>query len=107
MGLNKVDLLPQGADPSVGLPEAGVMVPISALTGYGMDTLLLAVEAAMEQQLLPITVLLPYDRGDLKSLFHERGQVSSESHSDEGTTIFGRLPHRLAPYFQRFEITPE
>jgi GTP-binding protein HflX len=46
-------------------------------------------------------------RGDLMSMFHERGQVSSESHSDEGTTIFGRLPHRLVPYYRSYEISPE
>jgi len=107
VALNKIDLLPPEDDLDGRFPNAGVAVPISALTGTGIDTLLLAVEGSMEQQLMPITVLLPYDRGDLASLFHERGQVSSESHSEEGTTIFGRLPHRLVPYFQSYEISPE
>lgn len=107
VALNKIDLLLPDDDLDGRFPDAGVAVPISALTGTGIDTLLLAVEGSMEQQLMPITVLLPYDRGDLASLFHERGQVSSESHSEEGTTIFGRLPHRLVPYFQSYEISPE
>jgi GTP-binding protein HflX len=107
VALNKIDLLAPNEDIPAELSDSGVTVPISALTGSGIDTLLIAIEAAMEQGLLPITVLLPYDRGDLKSLFHERGQVNSESHSNEGTIIYGRLPHRLAPYFQAFEISPE
>lgn len=107
VALNKIDLLAPDGDVAADFPGAGVAVPISALTGRGIDMLLLAVEGSMEQQLTPITVLLPYDRGDLTSMFHERGQVSSESHSDEGTTIFGRLPHRLVPYYRSYEIPPE
>lgn len=107
IALNKIDQLPVDSDPASNIPESGVAVPISALKGQGIDTLLLAVEASIERQFLPLTVLLPYDRGDLMSLFHERGQVSSESHSANGITIFGRLPHRLVPYFRSYEIPPE
>ena len=107
MALNKVDLLPVDSDPVEDLSVDGVAVPISALTGQGIDTLLVAIEATMEGQLLPITVRLPYERGDLMSLFHERGQVSSESHTEVGITIYGRLPHRLVPYFRGFEIPSE
>jgi GTP-binding protein HflX len=104
IALNKVDLLSDGQDPAQDLAISGVSVPISALTGQGIETLLLAIEASMEQQFLPVTVMLPYDRGDLTSLFHERGQVNSESHSEDGTTISGRLPHRLVPYFQDYKL---
>ncbi len=107
LALNKIDLLPAGSDPADGFPKAGVSVPISALTGKGIDTLLLAIEASMEQKFLPVTVLLPYERGDLMSLFHERGQVNSESHSENGTIIYGRLPHRLIHYYRDYEISPE
>jgi GTP-binding protein HflX len=104
---NKVDLLSDDFDPAIKFPESGVSVSISALTGKGIDTLLLAIEASMEQQFLPLTVLLPYDRGDLMSLFHERGQVSSESHSVEGIQIFGRLPPGIVPYFREYEVPQE
>ncbi len=104
IALHKVDLLSVGQDPAQDLAISGVSVPISALTGQGIETLLLAIEASMEQKFLPVTVMLPYDRGDLTSLFHERGQVNSESYSEDGTTITGRLPHRLVPYFQDYEL---
>ncbi len=107
IALNKVDLLSDDYDPTSKFPESGVTVPISALKGQGIDTLLLAIEALMEQQFLPLTVLLPYDRGDLMSLFHERGQVSSENHSVEGIRIIGRLPHRIVPYFSGYEVPQE
>jgi GTP-binding protein HflX len=104
---NKVDLLSDDYDPASIFPEVGVSVSISALTGRGIDTLLLAIEGLMEQQFLPLTVLLPYSRGDLMSLFHERGQVSSENHSVEGIRIFGRLPPRIVPYFRAYEVPQE
>jgi GTP-binding protein HflX len=92
MALNKVARLPAGTDPAEGLPVEHVAVPISALTGQGIETMLLAIEATIEKQFPPITVKLPYSRGDLVSLFHERGQVSTESHEADGILIYGRLP---------------
>lgn len=107
VAFNKVDLLSDDYDPASKFPKTGVSVPISALRGQGIDTLLLAIEASMEQQFLPLTVLLPYDRGDLMSLFHERGQVGSENHSVEGIRMSGRLPHRIVPYFRGYEVPQE
>jgi GTP-binding protein HflX len=104
MALNKVDRLPDGTDPAVGLPVEHVAVPISALTGQGIETMLLAIEATIEKQFPPITVKLPYSRGDLVSLFHERGQVSTESHEADGILIYGRLPERLQPYFAEYKV---
>jgi GTP-binding protein HflX len=102
--LNKIDLLHSGIDPADGLPISGLSVPISALTGQGVNSLLVAVEASMEQHLASVVVHLPYERGDLLSLFHQRGQVGSESHDGDGITIFGRLPKRLVPYFDHYLV---
>jgi GTP-binding protein HflX len=101
---NKADLLPAGFNPAneVQLDHASVLV--SAKTGAGMDDLLEAVEAAMVQYLVPLHVFLPYKRGDLLSLLHERGQVDEESHSGEGIEIYARLPGRLLPYFAAYEM---
>jgi GTP-binding protein HflX len=100
--LNKVDLLPAGED-AVEMLDAGPMsIPVSAQTGYNVDTLLLAVEAVMERYLVPARVFLPYRRGDLVSLFYERGQVEEEEHRSGGVVMVGRLPERLLPYFADF-----
>lgn len=104
VALNKIDLLPDGADPLAELDIDHVAVPVSALTGEGIDTLLVAIEAAMVRYLQPITVLLPYKRGDLISLLYERGQVDSEEHNPEGVLIHGRLPARLLPYFESYMV---
>jgi GTP-binding protein HflX len=107
VALNKVDLLTEDQNPAEGLALHGVAVPISALTGNGIDMLLTAVEAVMERNLESLTVKLPYKRGDLLSLFHERGQVNSEDHLADGVVVSGRLPDRLIPYFEAFRVVED
>lgn len=104
VALNKIDLL-EGSELNFESSDLNrPAVAVSALTGQGIDTLLAAVEAAMTQFLEPLHVLLPYDRGDLLSLIYERGQVDDESHSAEGIEIYGRMPPRLASYFDKYVL---
>jgi GTPase len=107
VALNKVDQLPAGNGPAGLKPiEAveleGTAVPISALTGEGIPELLAAIETVLEGTFEPISIFLPYKRGDLLSLFHERGQVENEEHRADGVIIHGRLPAPLLPYFEQF-----
>jgi GTP-binding protein HflX len=102
--LNKVDLLPDGVEATSGLELDGPAIPVSAHTGAGIDDLLVAVEAAMVRYLQPFSVLLPYKRGDLLSLFYERGQVDAEEHGQDGVRLHGRLPKRLIPYFEQYRL---
>jgi GTP-binding protein HflX len=104
VALNKVDLLTDDKNPADGLSVSAVAVPISALKGNGISMLLTAVEAVMERNLQPLTVKLPYKRGDLLSFFHERGQVNSEDHLADGVVVSGRLPDRLIPYFELYRL---
>lgn len=101
---NKADLLQDGFNPieHVKLDHAAVLV--SAQDGYGIDDLLEAIEAAMVQYLSPLHVFLPYQRGDLVSLLHERGQVDEEIHNAEGIELYARLPGRLLPYFAAYML---
>lgn len=102
VALNKVDLLPPGTNPLAELDVPYPVVPISAQTGKGIPELLVTIEAVMVGQLVPVQVKLPYKRGDLVSLFHERGQVDAEEHAADGVLIYGRLPERLTPYFEPY-----
>lgn len=105
VALNKADALPEDTDREKLLAELGIEDPavfVSALTGQGIDELLVVIEAAMVQYLQPLHVLLPYERGDLLALFHERGQVDSETHEAGGVEVYGRLPPRLFPYFEPY-----
>jgi GTP-binding protein HflX len=105
--LNKIDLLPDGDDPVQRLQAPQPAVPVSAHTGAGVPALLNAIEAATEQVMQPLEVQIPFKRGDLVAMFHERGLVETETHSAEGTHISGRLPARLLPYFRDFRADLE
>jgi GTP-binding protein HflX len=105
VALNKADLLPDGYNPVPDLDIADPAVMVSAQTGQGIDDLLVAVEAAMVGTLQPVHVQIPFSRGDLLSLFHERGQVDDEEHNAEGYVVYGRLPARLLPYFEPYQVS--
>lgn len=105
VALNKADLVPPGHDILTELDLASPAALVSARTGKGMDELLVLIEAAMVALLEPVHVLLPYDRGDLMSLFYERGQVDQETHGQEGVELHGRIPKRLVPVFAAYNVT--
>ena len=103
VALNKADKLSNHEDVLQELDLAAPAALVSAKTGKGIDELLIMVEAAMVQLLQPIEVHLPYDRGDLLSLFYERGQVDEERHTGSGVHLFGRVPKRLIPMFEPYQ----
>jgi GTP-binding protein HflX len=93
VALNKSDLLPDGACPSLtgiagGLP--GVLT--SARSGRGIDDLLRCISKALSEQFTALDVVIPYERGDLVALFHRFGSIESEEYCQEGTHLRGSLP---------------
>lgn len=104
VALNKIDQLPEGSDIETVLDIQVPTVRVSAVTGEGIDTLLLAIEAATVRLFEEVRVLLPYQRGDLLSLLYECGQVDGEEHGQDGVRVYGRLPQRLIPYFEPYRI---
>ncbi|HMT19981.1 MAG TPA: GTPase HflX, partial [Promineifilum sp.] len=100
IALNKADRLEDPEAVSASLELSAPAVLISAKTGRGIDELLITIEAAMVGLLDPIEVHIPYERGDLLSLFYERGQVDQEKHTETGVHLFGRVPARLVPIFE-------
>ncbi len=77
---------------------------VSGLTHEGLDTLIerIADEAAAGST--TVTVLVPYTRGDLVALAHERAQILSERHTDAGTQLALRVSPEWAPAFEQYAI---
>jgi GTP-binding protein HflX len=97
--LNKIDRL---SDPDAVLslgPDFSDGVAISALTGSGLDALLIRVEEILETQMAWLEVTIPYEMGELVDLFHRRGLVEREEYADAGTRIAGRIPRALTGRF--------
>ncbi len=101
--LNKIDLLPSADAIPSAVSQLPNPVAISALTGEGLPRLLTRVEEMLEAQMAEIDVLIPYDRGELVDLFHRRGLIRSEEHTEEGTHITGLVPRKLVGRFQGME----
>jgi GTPase len=105
--LNKVDQLP---DPETipgllaDLPDA---VAISALRGQGLDVLTARIDEILTEELVDVEVLIPYQRGDLLALFHQRGVIEREAHVEAGTRVNGKLPASLLPRFEPFGLSEE
>jgi GTP-binding protein HflX len=103
IALNKIDKLTERNGLAEKFASKLPTVPVSAFSGEGIPELLVAIEAAMVRYLVPVQVLLPYKRGDLLSMMHERGQVDGVEHLAEGIEVYGRLPARLLPYFAPYQ----
>ena len=69
---------------------------ISARTGYGVETLVKAIEAALPKPKVEINVVIPFNRGDLVSAVHERGEIISEEYLPEGTKLHAMVDGALA-----------
>jgi len=105
--LNKIDLLtssdnlPLLAEIARRYPNC---VPISALEGSGLDLLLTRVEEVLEEELIPLRVLLPHGNNNLLGLFHQRGLVKLERYTEQGVIIEGKLPQELEARFEKYLI---
>ncbi len=99
--LNKADLLApdQRKVLEARYPRAEF---VSAATGQGTDSLVSRIAEEAAQGSISLTVLVPYTRGDLVQLAHERGRILSERHTAAGTRLVVRMPagsaHELEPF---------
>ena len=104
--LNKIDRLsdPEAALRAVKLfPQA---VAVSARTGAGIADLLEHIRSGLYETFTPTLVRLPYQQGQLISLFHEFGQVERLEHGRKGVLMQGRIPGRLVAQFKPWEVKP-
>jgi GTP-binding protein HflX len=95
IAINKVDV----ADPHVVmeiLRKEPHSYAFSVRTGFGMEGLVHAIENSLPRLGVEIKLVVPYDRGDLISAIHERGEILSEQYLAEGTAIHARVDGALA-----------
>jgi GTP-binding protein HflX len=102
--LNKIDLLSDPAAARIAVEHFPQAVAISAHTGEGIDDLLDMLRSTLFETFTPILVRLPYQQGQLISLFHEFGQVERLEHGRKGVLLQGRIPGRFVAQFKPWEI---
>lgn len=93
--LNKIDLLGKGAPPpeidTYTTAEYEAVVPLSAITGTGLDVLIKEIERVLTLSMKTIRVLIPYARGDLVSYVHKHGVVLREEHTEDGVILTAQV----------------
>jgi GTP-binding protein HflX len=104
VALNKIDQFPDPAGAANCLADLPNSLPISATQRIGLQALLGRVEEVLSEGLVYVTVLMPYDRGDLITLFHDQGMVVKTSHNGQGTVLEGYLPRRWLEQFRSYLI---
>ncbi|GGG08131.1 GTPase HflX [Rhodococcoides trifolii] len=99
--VNKIDV----ADP-ITLTQLRSLLPgavfVSAHTGEGIPQLRSRLSELVRPPEVAVSVLLPYDRGDLVSRIHADGQIVSSTHEDGGTRIDAKVPYALASALHDF-----
>ena len=101
--LNKIDALPENDSGGLAETIVGNTVAISALTGDGLPELLACIERVLDEELVSVDLLLPYQRGDLLGLIHQRGVIDREAHDSAGTRLSARVPAALMPRLEPYQ----
>ncbi len=103
--LNKVDRLKDPNAARTVLENYPQAVAISATKGIGIPELMSKVAQELYETYTPIQLWLPYQQGQLLSLFHEAGQVEKIEHGRGGVLIAGRIPGRLIAQFAEYQAS--
>ena len=96
VAFNKADLVDQAArNGETPGPAIGGAVFVSALTGFGMDTLRAEIAAVLASLWVDIDVAVPYAAGELLARVRERGTVEVE-YGERDVHVRGRMAPSLA-----------
>ena len=100
IAINKVDI----ASPDVVmeiLRKEPNSYAFSVRSGFGIEGLVHAIEKSLPHPSVEITAVIPYHRGDLVSAIHEHGEILSEEHLAEGTSIHAYVDGALATAIEK------
>jgi GTP-binding protein HflX len=103
VAFNKADLLDESQRMVLhGLAPDAVFV--SARTGEGIEELRRRIDAALPVPDREVTVVVPYDRGELVAEMHERNRVLSTEYVEHGTRVrayvTAEMLAKLEPYVE-------
>ncbi|WP_166981596.1 GTPase HflX [Paramicrobacterium fandaimingii] len=74
----------------------------SARTGAGVDELLETIERMLPHPPVEVALLVPYDRGDVISMLHRRGEVTKIDYREDGTYLEAAVSDEIAAQVTEF-----
>ncbi len=102
IAINKADIAPPEKIMQL-LREEPNSFAFSARTGFGIETLIAAIESSLPRPRVEIKTVIPFSRGDLVSAIHERGEIFSEDYLPEGTSIHALVDGSLAKIIENLK----
>ena len=104
LAFNKADLAPAEALRLAATHEGAVA--FSAVTGDGVEQLLLTVGDRIRAQTQLTELFVPFSRGDILASVHREGEVLSEEATDEGMRLRARLDDASAQRLSAYVVAP-
>lgn len=99
--VNKSDAMSDGDRATFARMHQHAVI-VSAQDEIGLDELIERIGRESTHGSITISVLVPYTRGEMVQLAHEKAHVVSESHTAEGTALLLRISESLAARFEEF-----
>jgi GTP-binding protein HflX len=105
VALNKVDLLSEVERARVHrrFPEG---VPVSAVTGEGLEDLLARVEEELPSPPVRVRLFVPYRRQEIVARLHREAEVMEAQPADEGTLVDARVREDQLGWVRPFLAEP-
>lgn len=100
---NKCDLLDDGAKAALASRFSQAQI-VSAETGEGISQLVDHIARVASAHDEHLDVVIPYNRGDLVSIAHERCHIVSESHEEQGTHLIMLAAPSYAGLFRSYVV---
>jgi GTP-binding protein HflX len=104
VALNKIDQLQEPEEAIEQAARYPNSLAISAVTGQGLEQLLVRIEEIFQVNRQLMDLLIPYSRGDLISLLYEQAIVNHETHRPEGSCLEVHVPEHLVSLMQPYQL---
>ena len=105
LALNKWDLLSE-LEKAQARRRFATGIPVSALTGEGVQELIGSLAERVPHPSLTVTLLIPFDRPEVLPRIHREGEVLSADAGPEGTSVVARVSERELQRIKEFVTEP-
>ncbi|MHB9038289.1 MAG: GTPase HflX [Armatimonadota bacterium] len=102
--LNKCDLMQDQYELRRLVTEIPNSCYMSASTGEGVEYLRRLICKVISEMMNRIEAILPFDRGDLLAMCHDRGRVISQEYIPEGVRVIVEMPPDLADRIRAYGV---
>ncbi len=101
--LNKIDLVKNSREVKRLLFSFDKGIPVSARHGRGLEELLKAIQTELHPVIKHVRCAIPYVRGDIISMIHDKGKVLHKEYGEDSVVIEADIEYRYTKVLNEFE----